>query len=150
MRGAGAASRAVPAPAAERAVDITAVGAQGDGVAADGTYIPFTLPDERVLARIAGGRGELVALERASPERAEPPCPHFGACGGCALQHWAHAPYLAWKVEQIRLALARERIETDFAPAYAAPRASRRRLALHARRGGSGGVRLGYKERRAC
>lgn len=131
----------------ERTLDITGVGAQGDGLA-DGAYVPFTLPGERVAAAVAGNRGELKAVLDASPQRVEPPCPHFFACGGCALQHWAHTPYLAWKTEQIRLALARERIETDFAPPYAAPPASRRRLALHARRG-PGGVRLGYKERRS-
>ena len=111
-------------------------------------YVPFTLPSERVRTRLAGERGELEAVLQPSPDRIAPPCPHFGACGGCALQHLAHAPYLAWKVEQVRLALARERIETEFAPAYAAPPGSRRRLALHARRRG-GEVALGYKARRA-
>jgi 23S rRNA (uracil1939-C5)-methyltransferase len=133
----------------ERTLDITGVGAQGDGLTGDGVYVPFTLPGERVEASVAGGRGEALSLVQRSPDRVEPPCPHFHACGGCALQHWAHAPYLAWKVEQTRLALARERIETDFTPAFAAPPASRRRVALHARRGGPGGVRLGYKERRS-
>lgn len=126
---------------------ITAVGAQGDGLA-EGVFVPFTLPGEVVEAAVESGRAEVAALLDHSPDRVAPPCPHFGACGGCALQHWAHGPYLDWKVEQLRLALARERIETDFAPAWAAPPASRRRLALHARRG-PGGVRLGYKARRS-
>ena len=134
-------------------VDLTiaTLGAQGDGVAQlDGhaAYVPFTLLGERVRAQVCGDRGELEAVLQASPERVAPPCPHFGACGGCALQHFDHAPYLAWKVEQVRLALARERIETAFAPAFAAPPGSRRRLALHARRRG-GRVVLGYKARRA-
>jgi 23S rRNA (uracil1939-C5)-methyltransferase len=133
--------------AAPRTLEITGVGAQGDGLA-QGAFVPFTLPGERVEATVAGGRGELSAILQASPERVAPPCPHFGVCGGCALQHWAHPPYLAWKAEQIRLALARERIETEFAPGFAAPPESRRRLALHVRRG-PGGVRLGYKERRS-
>ena len=48
----------------------------------------------------------------------------------------------------MRLALARERIETDFAPAFAAPPGSRRRLALHARKRGRH-IALGYKARRS-
>jgi 23S rRNA (uracil1939-C5)-methyltransferase len=113
-------------------------------------FVPFTLPGERVLADLQGERGALAAVLEPSPERVEPPCPHFGPCGGCALQHWAHPPYLDWKAEQIRAALARERLETEIRPAFAAPPHTRRRLALHARRGeGRGEVRLGYKTRRA-
>lgn len=132
----------------ERTLDITGVGASGDGLA-DGVFVPFTLPGERVVADVLESRGELKSVLDASVERVEPPCPHFGICGGCTSQHWAHAPYLAWKVEQIRVTLERERIETAFAPAFAAAPGSRRRLALHARRGEKGGVRLGYKERRS-
>jgi 23S rRNA (uracil1939-C5)-methyltransferase len=127
------------------------LGAQGDGVAEDGgrpVFAPFTLAGERVLARVVGERAELEAVLDASPDRVAPPCPYFGACGGCALQHFAHAPYLAWKVEQVRLALARERIETEVLAPFAAPPGSRRRIALHARRRG-GRVVLGYKARRS-
>lgn len=131
-----------------RELEIAAVGAQGDGIEAGGCFVPGALPGERVLARVERGRGALEGIVRASPERQEPPCPHFGACGGCALQHWSHAPYLAWKVEQIRLALTRERMQTVFLPAFAAPPGARRRLALHARRR-DGQVRLGFKARRS-
>jgi len=126
---------------------IEAVGAQGDGLAGD-HFIPLTLPGERVLAEMDGKRGRLTEVLEASPERIAPPCPHFGECGGCALQHWAREPYLAWKVEQIRLALARERLETEILAPFAAPPTSRRRLALHARKAG-GRIVLGFKSRRS-
>ena len=126
------------------------MGAQGDGVAEEGGFIPFTLPGERVQAAFSGERGELLELLRPSLHRAEPPCPHFFACGGCALQHWAHEPYLLWKAEQVRLALARERLQCEMLPPYAAPPWSRRRFALHARRGPRPNeARLGYKARRS-
>ena len=128
---------------------IEAMGGEGDGVAAGGVYAPFTLPGERVLARGGGDRRELVEVLAASPERVEPPCPHFGVCGGCALQHWAHAPYLAWKVERLRGTLARQHLETEFLPPYAAGTETRRRFALHARRGGREAARAGYKARKS-
>ena len=132
-------------------LEITVLGHDGDGIAEHGgrlVYVPFTLPGEHVRTRLAGDRGELDAVLRPSPQRVAPPCPHFGACGGCALQHFDHGAYLAWKVEQVRQTLARERIETQWVEPFAAPPGSRRRLALHARRRG-GHVVLGYKARRA-
>ncbi len=128
---------------------VEAVGGEGDGVAVGPTYVPFTLPGERVRAAGAGERRTLVEVLEPSLERVAPPCPHFHACGGCVLQHWAPAPYLAWKVEQLRATLARQRIETELLTAFAAKPASRRRLALHARKGTAAAARLGYKARRS-
>ncbi len=137
---------AAPAKAAE--LEVESVGAQGDGVAAGPVFVPLTLAGERVAAEVRGDRAEVTAILRASPERVTPPCPHFGDCGGCALQHWDTAPYLAWKAEQIRVALGWERIETDILGAFVTPPGSRRRLALHARREGAIAV-LGFKARRS-
>ena len=92
---------------------IEAVGAQGDGVARGPVYVPMTLAGERVAALAAGERAELQAVLRASPERVPPRCPHFAACGGCSLQHWDHAPYLTWKVEQVRIAIRHEHVEDE-------------------------------------
>jgi 23S rRNA (uracil1939-C5)-methyltransferase len=127
---------------------IERVGARGDGVAAGPVYAALTLPGERVRASVAGDRAEFTEIVEASAERIAPPCPHFGDCGGCALQHWAHAPYLAWKVEQVRAALASVRIETKILPPFASPPHSRRRLALHARRLGARAA-VGFKARRS-
>jgi 23S rRNA (uracil1939-C5)-methyltransferase len=132
-----------------RDLRIERIGAQGDGIAPGPVYAPLTLPGERVRAAVAGDRAEQVEVLAASPDRVPPPCPHFGDCGGCALQHWATAPYLAWKAEQIRLALGRERIETEILPAFAAPPGSRRRLALHVRPGRGGEAQIGFKARRS-
>ncbi|MFI4974211.1 MAG: class I SAM-dependent RNA methyltransferase [Caulobacterales bacterium] len=133
---------------APREVAIERIGAQGDGVGEGGVFVSGALPGERVLARVDGDRGEAVEVLEPSPDRVSPPCPHFGSCGGCALQHWAAAPYLEWKREQIRVALGRERIETEILTPFAASPASRRRLALHARKLGDGAA-IGFKARRS-
>ncbi len=131
----------------EADVEIAAMGAQGDGVTADGVFVALTLPGEAVRARRTGDRADLISVTRPSPARVIPPCPHFGDCGGCALQHWAAEPYLHWKRDQVRQALGRVHLETEVSLAFAAPPGSRRRLALHARREGRA-VILGFKARR--
>ncbi|MDP1632151.1 MAG: RNA methyltransferase [Caulobacter sp.] len=127
---------------------ITGVGAQGDGLAPGPVFVPLTLGGEQVRVRREGSRAEMVDLVVASPERVAPPCPHFGTCGGCSLQHWQAEPYLTWKGDLVRTALSHEHIETEILPTFASPPGSRRRLALHAR-GGKGGAKLGFKERRS-
>lgn len=141
------------APAEILDLEIQSVGARGDGLGADKlgrrAYVPLTLAGERVRASVEGDRGDLVEVVTASPERVEPPCPHFGACGGCAFQHWSLEGQLAWKSDQVRLALAREGLETEIRPVIATPPGSRRRVALHARPGPKGAARLGFKGRRS-
>ena len=128
------------------------MGAQGDGLAVNEAgqrlFVPLTLPGEVVEGVISGDRVEDLQVLEPSPERVPPPCPHFGVCGGCALQHWATAPYTAWKTELVREALAREGIETDILPAYTVGPGTRRRVALHARKRGREVV-LGFKARRS-
>ena len=134
-------------PAVE--VTIESVGGEGDGIASGPVYAPFTLPAERVRLAPGGERREIEEILSVSAERVTPPCPHFGICGGCALQHWDHAPYLAWKVDRLRRTLGRERLETEFLPAFAALPGTRRRLALHARQGSRTAARLGFKGRKS-
>lgn len=131
---------------------IDRVGGQGDGIAdtpGGPVFAPLTLPGETVRGVIRDGRLEAVEILTASPDRIAPVSPHYGDCGGCSLQHWAAGPYLAWKREQVRLALARERIEVEVAAPVASPPGTRRRLALHARRAEDGRVILGFKARRS-
>ena len=131
---------------------IARVGGQGDGIAdtADGpVFAPLTLPGEVVRGEVRDGRLDAVEIVTGSPDRIAPVSPHYGDCGGCSLQHWANGPYLDWKRDQVRLALAREGIETEIEAAVAVPAASRRRLALHARRADDGRVVLGFKARKS-
>ena len=125
------------------------MGGEGDGFSDGPVFVPFTLAGERVLARGGGERRELVEVLAASAERIEPVCSHFGTCGGCALQHWNHAPYLAWKVERLVRTLARQHIETEILPPFAAQAGTRRRVALHARAATREAAKAGYKGRKS-
>ncbi|MBS0317088.1 MAG: 23S rRNA (uracil(1939)-C(5))-methyltransferase, partial [Proteobacteria bacterium] len=69
-------------------------------------FIEGALPFERVSARVRRAKNSyeqatLVAIERESPQRVRPACPHFGlhdgACGGCKMQHLDVAAQLAIK-----------------------------------------------------
>lgn len=133
--------------AASRDVVVRAVGAQGDGIA-DGAFVPFALPGEAWRV-VTDGKGRAVRAARLtdSPDRVAPPCPHFGRCGGCALQHWTDAPYAAWKRDLLVQALAR----AGFADAPVAPLArtapgGRRRADLAVGRNGQA-ILLGLHER---
>jgi 23S rRNA (uracil1939-C5)-methyltransferase len=131
-----------------------AMGGEGDGVIRldDGgvLHVAGALPGETVRLR-AGPEGPVldVVLEPSSLRRT-PPCPHFGTCGGCVLQHWDSDSALAWKVERLRATLALERLETEILPVFRTTPGGRRRGALHARRGSSRTeARLGFKTRKS-
>ncbi len=50
-------------------------------------------------------QASLVALRRQSAQRVAPRCPHFGVCGGCALQHLHVAAQVATKQRALEDAL---------------------------------------------
>ncbi|MGQ0662380.1 MAG: class I SAM-dependent RNA methyltransferase [Pseudomonadota bacterium] len=121
---------------------IEALGAEGDGEARHGeetVFVPFTLAGERVLARRIGKRHALALEWRArASARAAPPCPFFGACGGCALQHLDDGAYQAWKSERATRALARRGLRGyRLAPLLRTPPGGRRRAEFAAHRRGS-------------
>jgi 23S rRNA (uracil1939-C5)-methyltransferase len=127
-------------------LDIVEMGVRGDAVAQGPIgpiYVPYALPGERVRALAAGDRAQLQDVLVASPDRVAPPCRHFGACGGCQLQHWKNEATLAWKAEQLARALARRELDVAIDPIRAAWGAGRRRAALHAVRAGRD-VRVGF------
>lgn len=122
---------------------IERMGGQGHGVLdKDGErfYVPFTVPGDRIAAKVGEKRGDgyaaqISVLEAAGSDRVEPPCPHFQACGGCALQHWSDAAYRTWKRERLAAALARREIHhVAIAELLAVPDRSRRRAEFITRR----------------
>jgi 23S rRNA (uracil1939-C5)-methyltransferase len=130
-------------------IDITGLGAQGDGIAAAdaGTrHVPFALPGERVAA---GGDGLPRLLSAPSPERRQPVCRHFGVCGGCVAQHMSDRLYAGWKRDIVVGALRHRRLEPEVAPLLRVEPGSRRRAVLTARRQG-GRIVLGYHRRKSA
>ena len=69
-------------------------------------FVADSLPGERVVLRRTHRQRKLdyaitEQVLRASPDRVQPKCPHFGRCGGCALQHLAPDAQLAFKQLQL-------------------------------------------------
>src|SRR2546426_5472419 len=87
----------------------------GEGVGRVEGYVVFVrvaVPGDRVRVKIVEarsrfGRAVIESLESPSPDRIEPPCPYFGRCGGCRLQHLAYPAQLAFKEKQVRDCLTR-------------------------------------------
>ncbi len=107
-------------------LSVTDLAFGGAGVARHGefvVFVPFVIPGETVEAEIIEvkkrfARARLMAVEQASPLRAEPRCRYFGQCGGCQYQHLAYPAQLEFKRKQIADLL--ERVG-GFAGAVVAP-----------------------------
>lgn len=128
---------------------IDALGAGGDGVVETGgerLFVPYTLRGETVEAEPAGNRARLLRVLTPSPDRIAPACRHFGTCGGCALQHMAEAPYLAWKRSVVERSFALHGIAAPVEPVVAGAPGSRRRAVFSAVRTASG-VAVGFNRR---
>lgn len=68
--------------------------------------VPFTIPGERVRARVfrnfqTYSEADLLEVLEASPDRVEPQCKLFRTCGGCQYQHIAYERQLAEKTRQV-------------------------------------------------
>jgi 23S rRNA (uracil1939-C5)-methyltransferase len=104
----------------EVAIDDLAFGGEGVG-RLDGyvMFVPGGLPGDRVAVRVTEtraryGRGVVEKVAEASSHRVDPPCPYFGRCGGCRLQHLAYSAQLAFKEKQVRDCLERLGDAGDF------------------------------------
>ncbi|HOS75108.1 MAG TPA: class I SAM-dependent RNA methyltransferase [Verrucomicrobiota bacterium] len=69
-------------------------------------FVPFVAVGELVEAEITElkkryARARLLRVLEPSPERVEPGCRYFGACGGCQYQHLAYSAQLRLKHKQI-------------------------------------------------
>ena len=129
----------------EQTIEIKKViaGGLGLGHGADGkaVMVPGVLPGETVtVTTTREHRGyveaELVRVETPSPDRISPPCPHYGSCGGCDLQHAAYPAQLRLKQAIVTESLTRAHLDlpaggVEPTLGAEAPFGYRHRLRLH-------------------
>ena len=113
------------------AEEIIRLAGRGDGLTASGKFVPGTAPGDRV--RFLGEETEIIK----GPHHMAAACVHYGLCGGCQLQHIDSESYALWAKERIIHALAQQNIAPqEILPVHISPVATRRRVALRARRMG--------------
>lgn len=138
---------------------VEALSQEGWGVirgAGKTVFVAGALPGELVEYRVrrrqrSHDEAELVTVLEAAPDRIEPRCPHFGTCGGCALQHLAPESQRKVKDDGLREALRRiGKVEPQqwLEPLAGDPWGYRRRARLGARFVHSKGRSLvGFREK---
>ena len=109
--------------------------ARGDGVTADGRFVPGAVPGDRLLPDGSLLRGA---------DHVEARCRHFGTCGGCQLQHVSDRLIADFARDRVLAPLARSGIAPEqLMPVHVSPEGTRRRAAMRATRT-DGEVRLGF------
>ncbi len=93
-----------------RGVTITDIGSEGNAIARVNDmvlFVPGMIPGDVVDVRVTRKRkrymeGIAVAVTIPSPDRIEPPCRHFGVCGGCRWQNLPYEKQLCYKEKQVK------------------------------------------------
>lgn len=75
-------------------------------------FVPGAVPGDRGLIQLDHvtknlAYGTIERLDEAAPSRVRPPCPHFGLCGGCSLQHISYDTQLTLKTGYLTETLRR-------------------------------------------
>jgi 23S rRNA (uracil1939-C5)-methyltransferase len=135
---------------------IESIVAGGDGLARRPdrcvVFVPRTAPGERIEATVTEGRRQwmrarLTRVIDPSPDRREPPCPHYDRCGGCQLQHIEYAAQLSAKAGIVADAFRRLG-RLDAPPVEVTPSPHelgyRNRISVVLRRGDTGSVTAGF------
>lgn len=108
-------------------------------------FVADVLPQEEVVVEIittkkSYAEARLVEVITPSPDRVKAPCPYFGTCGGCQLQHVAYPEQLKAKKEWLIEALERiGKILIDFPIETTQAKKEwgyRRKVVLHGAEGG--------------
>jgi 23S rRNA (uracil1939-C5)-methyltransferase len=119
---------------------ITRLAARGDGVDNLGRFHLGAVPGDQIAED-----GSIVP----GPHRVTPACRHFGACGGCQLQHVDDSVFAQFLTDRITSALASQGLDAPEmrAPLLSPPK-SRRRVALKAVRQGKR-IMIGFSEEKS-
>jgi 23S rRNA (uracil1939-C5)-methyltransferase len=116
---------------------ILRVAAKGDGVTASGRHAAFAAPGDWL---------EVDGTVTPGPHHAQPPCRHFGRCGGCQLQHLDEASLAGFVHDRVlNAAEGQGLVPNRVAPVHLSPPNTRRRATLRAVNGG-GRPLIGFNE----
>jgi 23S rRNA (uracil1939-C5)-methyltransferase len=116
---------------------IIRLAAKGDGVTASGRHVPRAVPGD--LVDEAGN-------VTTGPHHLTPACRHFGACGGCQLQHGDDSVLADFVQDRVLNAAKGQGLEpAELLPVHLSPSHTRRRAGLHALRKGKNVV-VGYRQ----
>ncbi len=115
-------------------ISIDRLGHHGDGIAEGPIYVPRVLPGEVVDGDIVDGRITAPRILKSSPNRVSAPCPHYAACGGCALQHASDDFVADWKQGIVEAALSAHGLPSPIRRLHMSPPGSRRRATFSGRR----------------
>ena len=117
--------------------EIVRVAARGDGITASGRHAAFAAP------------GDLLHPDgtvEPGPHHAQPPCRHFGRCGGCQLQHLDEETLAGFVRDRVLNAAEGQGLVPErVAPVHLSPPRTRRRTTLRAVNGG-GRPLIGFNE----
>jgi 23S rRNA (uracil1939-C5)-methyltransferase len=117
--------------------EIVRVAAKGDGVTASGRHAPLAAPGDLLHAD---------GTVEPGPHHAQPPCRHFGRCGGCQLQHLDEESLSAFVHDRVLYAAEGQGLVPEqVAPVHLSPPRTRRRATLRAVNGG-GRPLIGFNE----
>ena len=126
----------------ERGVGIGHLGGEGkDGKV---VMVPFSAPgdvaDVHILHESASyARARIARLRESSPDRVQAPCPYYGTCGGCSLQHIGYARQLDYKRALLEEIFRSFRSQAPVEPVVASPLQLRYRNKLQMQAGSRGG-----------
>ncbi len=116
---------------------IARIAAKGDGVTPSGRHVAFAVPGDRLHPDGSVQPG---------PHHAQPPCRHFGKCGGCQLQHADEATLTDFVTNRVLNAAEGQGLTIEeVMPTHLSPPETRRRATLHGLRSGKRAA-LGFSE----
>lgn len=96
-------------------ITIESAGSEGMSIARhDGRviFVKYGVPGDVADLKIIGRKkkflvAEIQELKKASPDRVEPFCEHFGTCGGCKWQQMSYDTQLKYKTQEVKDAFDR-------------------------------------------